>query len=221
MKNIFLLIIATFFCGMNLFAQDDPWADKDTTPQAPTSTFWHSRENWSKSFWVGGMKFKKDALYCLKGGYEYKHWGGSVDIFYRTHKEERQEFGTNDYYRSLGFSVNGRYYVSQIARNIFAEIGAGTSTPSLKTTKKDAPTRVVRTKVQYITWGAGWRFGMKPRGLFGEIGYKGYLPLQTVLLYTSDSLPANLFDQMYSTNGLYIKQFQVTNTLYGGLGWSF
>lgn len=207
--------------GISVFAQDDPWAEKDTTPQAPTGTFWHSRDNWSKSFWVGGMKFKKDALYCLKGGYEYKHWGGSVDVFYRTHTEIRQEFASDDYYRSLGFSVNGRYYLSQIARNIFAEIGAGTSTPSLKTLTKDKPTRVVRTKEQFVTWGAGWRMGMKPRGFFGEIGYKGYLPLQEVKLYTSDKVPTDFFDKMYSTNGLFIGQYHVTNTFYAGVGWSF
>lgn len=208
--------------GISAFAQD-PWGNDNTTPEptTPSTNFWHSRENWSKSFWVGGMKYKKDALYCMKGGYEYKHWGGSVDVFYRTHTEVRQEFASDDYYRFLGFSVNGRYYVSQIARNIFAEVGAGTSTPSLKTVTQDKPTRIVRTKVQYVTWGGGWRMGMKPRGFFGEIGYKGYLPLQSILLYTSDTPPDKLFEQMYSPNGLYIRKYRVTHTLYAGVGWSF
>ena len=43
-------------------------------------------------------------------------------------------------------------------------------------------------KAQHVSWGAGYRLGFKPRGLFVEVAYLGYTTLNQVFIFT-DMLP--------------------------------
>ena len=114
--------------------------------------------------------------------------------------------------------------MSEIGRNAFVEVGAGSANPSIKVTYADGKTARDHWKMQYLSFGTGWRFGFKPKGLFGEIGYRNYLIVHRMpLLYTDLKAQPQVGPDAPAIQYhiWYIRRFRLNNQVTVGVGYSF
>lgn len=229
MKSIFLFSFCLLLLHFSGNAQGNPWYPEEDTIPKKEGSFWHSADKYAKSVTLtGGYEMGGFKLGMLKLAYEYNHWSGGMDIF-------RQEFQmkwdsadisgvSTGLYRLNGFGVFGRFYMSKIARNAYAEIGAGVGQPKLTVTYPTGNKISDQWKLQYFQFGAGWRLGFRPRGLFGEIGYRGYLALSRVPILRTDAIGTLVYGREgrpIQYHIWYLRKYRLMNQFTVGLGYSF
>lgn len=210
-------------------AQGNPWYPEEDTLPKPKSAFWHSREHHAKSLTlIGGYENGGFKVAMLKAAYEYKHWSGGVEL-YRQWYQHRWDSAdvvppSTGMFRLNAFSVVGRYYLGTIARHGYLELGAGVGSPRITVTYPNNIKKWDQWKFQFFQFGGGWRLGFRPRGFFGEIGYKGYFSLHRLPMLQTD----NLATPVWGRDGdpiqyhiWYIRRFRLTNQVLVGLGYSF
>lgn len=214
------------FSGM--YSQSNPWYPEEDTVKK-VSAFWHSKPEFAKYFALYGVYESNGfAGGMLKAGYGKNHWQGSVDIFRQETvvkwDSSDQNARSSGRYAYWGFGASGRFYMSTIGRNAYAEIGAGTANPSLKVTYADGTTAKDRWKMQYLNFGGGWRLGFKPKGLFGEIGYRGYMVVHRMPYLYTDLLAQPVFGKdgpALQYHIWYIRRFRLNHQVMLGVGYSF
>lgn len=229
-RIVFLFCLCLSFHFM--MAQGNPWYPEEDTIPKKKGDFWHSRENFAKSITLtGGYEQGGFKIGIVKFGYEYKHWGGGIDIFrqqYHIVWDEGDVAGKSEgTYRLNGFGAYGRFYMSKIARNAYVEIGAGAGEPKITVKYSDGKTKYDKWKMQFFQFGGGWRLGFRPKGFFGEVGYRGYLSLHRLPLLNTD-YPNIAKDFVFGKEGKpvqyhlwYIRKYRLMNQVTVGLGYSF
>lgn len=217
MKKVAYLLLIYLSWALQCFAQD-----KAAPPAAhDTVSFFRSPYPISKSIALGYTHLNQSNLFLVKFGYEYKHWGAMFD-FQRSSLQKTWGNGLQNRYINTGFTISARYYMREMGRRGFLELGAGNLFPKLISIPADenGKRQTASWKQLLFTWGAGWRIGTRPRGFFGELGYKGTLSFNRILLYVPPPSPA-IYSSAYTANGWYIPSQTAMHWLYGALGWSF
>ena len=227
-KRIIGYFLFWVFFSMRVFGQGNPWhPDEDTTKNV--SPFWHSKPGFAKH--VSGFGIYENNGFAggmLKFGYGRNHWQGAIDIFSQATTvkwdSSDQNARSSGRYAYWGFGASGRFYMSSIGRNAFVEIGAGSANPRIKVTYADGKTVRDQWKMQYLSFGTGWRFGAKPKGVFGEIGYRNYMIVHRMpLLYTDLAAQPQIGRDAPALQYhiWYIRRFRLNHQVTVGIGYSF
>ncbi len=232
-KNMKKYCLLALFCVVivSSFAQKNPWYPEEDTAKKRTGIgdFFHSETPSSKSFMVAygyALDGFKPAMFRF--GYEWKHWAGNIDIFrssFRTTWGIDEQTKTKGYYVMSGFGASGRLYSGEMGRGAFVELGASAQNPKIKiaynAVNGQDSIRYDKWKVQHVSWGAGYRFGAKPRGLFVEVAYLGYTTLNQVLLFTDVQRPIPVNNAAIIEHAWFLKKYRVSTQFLGGIGYSF
>lgn len=221
------------FCCLAMltaFGQSNPWyPEEDSAKRTGIGNFFHSENPSSKSFMlVYGYELGGFKPSMFRFGYEWKHLAGNIDIFrsdYRTTWGTDEQSKTKGYYVLSGFGASGRFYSGEMGRGAFVELGLSALNPKIKVAYKAAnnqdSVRYDRWKVQHFSWGAGYRLGFKPRGLFVEVAYLGYSTLNQVLLYTDAQRPIVVGNSPIVEHAWFIKKYRINTQFLLGIGYSF
>jgi hypothetical protein len=185
----------------------------------PLFTQAQEKDKNSLSVFTGGMAVKSSLLSTTKLGYESGHFGALADLTYDTYKETWSD-GSKSFYQLYGFSASGRYYLQPLGRSIFAEVSIGMGRPSLTTTEGDQQ-KVKKDVLPLSGFGLGWRFGKKPKGLFGEVGFRWSYSLKDSHLYTTDAKPDQQGLDNISYQSWLFEKGKGSGQLYLGIGYSF
>ena len=200
------IIFVAFFLSVNLLVAQ--------------SNFIKSENPNSKSLFLGGFLIKKSTLFIGKVGFERGHFGVVADITRDAVKEKWEVDNTKGHYVLWVYSLSGRYYFRPMGRSFFAEVGVGTSKANL-TVDYGSHSIKKTTSLPLASWGLGWRFGKKPRGLFGEVGFRNAYALKERHLYTDATKPAGSTNEGVTYHSWYFKKGKSTASLYLGVGFSF
>ncbi len=228
MKSVILIFLISLSLTSWIYGQSNPWYPEEDTLKK-TSQFWHSQPDKAKFFGLNGLYESNGfAGWMTRFGYGKKHWQGSFDVFGmgNTVKWDSadQNMRSQGRYSYWGFGASGRVYMSNTGRNAFAEIGAGTAAPRLAVTYGDGKEAKDKWKMQFLSFGAGWRLGVKPRGLFGEIGYRGYMVVHKMPFLYTDLLAQPQIGKdapALQYHIWYIRRFRLNHQLSVGIGYSF
>lgn len=228
-KKYFVLAIL-FFAVVAVFGQKNPWyPEEDSAKRTGWGAFFHSEDPSAKSFTLAyGYELGGFRPGMFRFGYSWKHIGGNIDIL---RSDFRKTWGTDEqsttkgYYVISGFGASGRFYSGQFGRGAFVELGAYALNPKIKVTYNDVnnqdSVRFDKWKVQRVSWGAGYRVGFKPRGLFVEAQYIGYTTLNQVFLYTDAKRPIAVGNAAIIEHAWFIRKYRVNTQFLLGLGYSF
>lgn len=199
MKTKLITIIAAMSLLVNAWAQDSP--------------------KHSFSVMTGGIIFKNSLVSTNKIGYEWSHFGVITDFTYDTYKETWED-KSRSYFDLYALSISGRYYSKKLGRGLFGEVNLGLGRAAL-TTKENNLQEVKKQTLPLAGLGAGWRFGKKPKGLFGEIGYRFSMALSDAHLYTTDQKPGTDGLDNISYQSWLFEKGKGSGQLYAGIGFSF
>lgn len=173
----------------------------------------------SFSVMTGGIVFKNSLVSTNKIGYEWGHFGVITDFTYDTYKETWKDHSRSKF-DLYALSFSGRYYTKTKGRGFFAEVNAGLGRVSIKTNENNQE-EVKKQTIPLAGMGLGWRFGKRPKGLFGEVGYRFNVALKDAHLYTTDQKPVtNGLDNISYQSWLFEKG-KGSGQLYVGVGFSF
>jgi hypothetical protein len=167
---------------------------------------------------AGGLVLPPSVLLLVKGAYEHSHFAVSVDLTRDSVVIDRA--GGDDRYALYGVSVGGRAYTGATARGGFAEVSLGYASLHLAS-ERDHSTRSDATGLPLAGFTLGARIGQVPKGLFGELGYRGSFSLGERLLHTADVEPAGARDESLSDRAWYFPAGAFNAQLYLAVGWSF
>lgn len=199
MKTKFLLLIVFLGFFTNSQAQDS--------------------SNQSFSIMTGGIVFKNSLVSTNKIGYEWRHFGIITDFTYDTYKETWNDNSKSNF-NLYALSLSGRYYTKTMGRGFFAEVNAGLARVALSTSENNQK-EISKQTLPLAGLGLGWRFGKRPKGIFGEAGYRFNVALKDAHLYTTDLKPnTNGLDNISYQSWLFEKG-KGSGQLYIGIGFSF
>lgn len=219
-----LVIITTF-------GQKNPWYPEEDSSSKRTGIgdFFHSENPSSKSLsFAYGYELGGFRPAMLRFAYEWKHLAGSIDLMradFRTTWGVDEQDKTTGYYVISGFGASGRFYTGEMGRGAFIELGASALNPKIKVTYKTAANqdsvRMDKWKAQHVSWGAGYRLGFKPRGLFVEVAYLGYTTLNQVFIFTDMLPPTREGNKPILEHAWFLKKYGVNTQALVGIGYSF
>lgn len=175
--------------------------------------------NSSYSVFTGGMIVSNSILSTTKIGYEYKHLGLSIDFSHDEYSETWED-NTKSHFQIRVLSIASRYYLRQQGRSFFAELGIGIGNPTLSL-KETSHTKKAKEQTPLAEWGLGWRFGKKPKGIFGEIGLRSTTSFKDIHLYTTEAAPDRAEIDNISYQSWLIKKGSFSSQIYVGIGYSF
>lgn len=176
-------------------------------------------QSWSA--FTGGIIYGRSVLSTNKLGWEKKHLGLLVDFTYDDYREKWDD-GSKSTFGLYGLSVGARYYTKPMGRGFFAEGFGGYAYTQVKTRMQDQQ-KEVRDKdfLPMTGLGLGYRFGKKPKGLFGEVAYRSTIPLKDTHLYTTDQKPDPQVLDNISYQSWIFEKGKASGQLYIGIGYSF
>ena len=178
-----------------------------------------SSNSWS--VFSGGMIVGESILSTTKFGYEKKHFGLSADFTYDDYQEKWND-GSKSKFALYGVSIGARYYSGSMGRGFFAEGFGGYGLARLTTTQNTQNKEIKDSDYLPVTGlGLGYRFGRKPKGLFGEVAYRATVPLKNVHLYTTDDKPDPQSVSNISYQSWVFEQGKASGQFYVGIGYSF
>lgn len=178
-----------------------------------------NRANKSFSIFSGGMVIKRSILSTTKLGHEFKNFGFITDFSYDDYYETWHD-GSKSYFKLRAISLSARYYLRPKGRSLFAEVNAGLGFPKL-TTSTNGDEKVKISNLPITGFGLGWRFGKKPKGLFGETGWRTTTSLKDLHLFTTNEKPATNDLENISYQSWIFKKGNFSSQIYLGIGYSF
>ena len=180
-----------------------------------------SQNDSSWSVFSGGMFLGKSVLSTTKVGFEKKHFAISTDFTVDNYREKWND-GSKSKFNFYGVSVGARYYTRPMGRGLFAESFGGYGFTQLTTTQSAQTSKLKDTNsLPLAGLGLGYRFGKKPKGLFGEVAYRATVPLKNVHLYTTDEKPNPENISNISYQSWVFEKGKTSGQLYLGIGYSF
>jgi hypothetical protein len=175
----------------------------------------------SYSAFSGGMIVGQSILSTTKFGYEKKHFGLSADFTFDSYQEKWSD-GSESKFALYGVSVGVRYYTSSMGRGLFAEGFGGYGLTQLTTKQNAMKQELYDSDYLPVTGlGMGYRLGKKPKGLFGELGYRSTVALKNAHLYTTDDKPDPNAVGNISYQSWIFKKGKASGQFYLGIGYSF
>lgn len=187
----------------------------------PTALFAQRTGDNSWSAFSGGMVFGSSILSTTKFGYERNHIGLTADVSFDSYREKWDD-GSKSTFALYGISMGGRYYTRLMGRGFFAEGFGGYSLVKLNTSENSTGKKIIDSEYLPVTGlGLGYRFGKKPRGLFGEVAYRATVPLKNVHLYTTNTKPDPQVVDNISYQSWIFEKGKASGQFYLGIGYSF
>jgi len=177
------------------------------------------KDNRSFSIFTGGIIIGKSHLSTTKIGMEFNKYSILTDFTYDDYSETWDD-GSSSKFQIVALSFAGRYYLKPLGRGIFAELYSGLG-KSIITTVENGQTKNMSDIKPFSGFGLGWRFGKKPKGIFGEIAYRYSISWKESHLYTTDIKPNTNNLESFSYQSWYTKKGEGTSQLYIGIGYSF
>jgi hypothetical protein len=169
---------------------------------------------------VGGFAIGPSLLLLAKLEYGRGRCGLGAGVT-RDSVEERRGSGGRDDYVLWSASLGARCSTGGDGRGVFAEVNAGYAWLALHSTDALGRAAEDRGSLPLVAAGLGARWGPRPTGLFGEIGFRTALALAREHLYTDAVPPPGSTDRMLSERSWYFAPGATTSQLYLGLGWDF
>lgn len=175
----------------------------------------------SWSVFSGGMFLGESVLSTTKVGFEKKHFALSTDFTIDNYHEKWDDDSTSKF-NFYGVSVGARYYTRPMGRGFFVEGFGGYGFTKLTTNQSTSTTILKDTNSLPVSGiGLGYRFGKKPKGLFGEVAYRATVPLKNVHLYTTDDKPDPENISNISYQSWIFEKGKASGQFYLGVGYSF
>lgn len=172
------------------------------------------------SIFIGGFVIGRSHLAILKLGTESERFAWSADLTRDDVTESWPSDGSRGTYVAWAGAFGVRRYRQPAGRGLFAELGAAAARPRLAVQRSTGVVTARETWLGIAVLGAGGRWGQRPRGLFGEVGLRAGVPLQTRHLYTDPVPPVDSREDGVTYHSWYFGRGQASAQLYLGLGYS-
>ena len=162
---------------------------------------------------LGNLNFTDNRI-----GLEWGHIGLMVS-WGRDERNRSYHNGSADCFSLRSLMLNPRIYSRSGARGFFGEAYAGLGMAMLKSEYAGMGTERSWGMTALTGLGAGYRFGKRSHGFYGEIGYRVTTPLANLRMQHSDSDPDAGYGR--EQHSWHLTPGKFNGQLYWGVGYTF